>query len=157
MEVCENWLAQAEMDIVFPEKRASNSLTTSATQASTSTPSHQTGRSSPQEDVAMTYRDPAPVQATAQPASLILSAHQSTHNSAYAPVQKRDERVELREPERAANDSFEPSTKLCSELCAGRDERSSSEPCAKRDGRPSAELRAKLYDTVSAKPQPVYV
>ncbi|KNE86847.1 hypothetical protein PSTG_19786, partial [Puccinia striiformis f. sp. tritici PST-78] len=77
------------MDIVFPEKRASNSLTTSATQASTSTPSHQTGRSSPQEDVAMTYRDPAPVQATAQPASLILSAHQSTHNSAYAPVQNQ--------------------------------------------------------------------
>ncbi|POW19193.1 hypothetical protein PSHT_04937 [Puccinia striiformis] len=156
-------------DGVFPEKRASNSLTTSATQASTSTPSHQPGRSSPQEDVVMTYRDPAPVQATAQPASLILSAppEHSQLGLCTSPKPRaeprstsrsiRDERVELREPEHAANDSFEPSTKLCSELCAGRDERSSSEPCAKRNGRPSAELRAKLYDTVSAKPQPVYV
>ncbi|KAI9600038.1 hypothetical protein KEM48_000253 [Puccinia striiformis f. sp. tritici PST-130] len=55
MDVCENWLAEAEMDIVFPKKRASNPLISSATQASTSTPSHQKGRSSPQEDVAMTY------------------------------------------------------------------------------------------------------
>ncbi|KAI9628529.1 hypothetical protein KEM48_011484 [Puccinia striiformis f. sp. tritici PST-130] len=69
----------------------------------------------------------------------------------------RDERVELREPERAANRSFEASTKLCSKLRAERDERSSSEPRAKHDERPSAELRAELYDTVSAKPQPVFV
>ncbi|POV94338.1 hypothetical protein PSHT_16282 [Puccinia striiformis] len=91
MEVCENWLAQAEMDIMFPEKRASNSLTTSETQASSSTPSHQTGRSSPQEDVAMTYRDPTPVQATAQPASSISSVHQTIHNSAYAPAQNSEQ------------------------------------------------------------------
>ncbi|KAI9620191.1 hypothetical protein H4Q26_013758 [Puccinia striiformis f. sp. tritici PST-130] len=90
MDVCENWLAEAEMDIVFPKKRASNPLISSATQASTSTPSHQTGRSSPQEDVAMTYRDPTPVQATAQPASSTSSVHQTTHNSVYAPVQNSE-------------------------------------------------------------------
>ncbi|KAI9606883.1 hypothetical protein H4Q26_006427 [Puccinia striiformis f. sp. tritici PST-130] len=90
MDVCENWLAEAEMDIVFPKKRASNPLISSATQASTSTPSHQKGRSSPQEDVAMTYRDPTPVQATAQPASSTSSVHQTTHNSVYAPVQNSE-------------------------------------------------------------------
>ncbi|KNE94560.1 hypothetical protein PSTG_12111 [Puccinia striiformis f. sp. tritici PST-78] len=89
MKAALNQAISSQELILFPEKRASNSLTTSATQASTSTPSHQTGRSSPQEDVAMTYRDPTPMQATAQPASLISSAHQSTHNSAYAPVQSQ--------------------------------------------------------------------
>ncbi|POW21836.1 hypothetical protein PSHT_01985 [Puccinia striiformis] len=69
----------------------------------------------------------------------------------------RDKRVELHEPERAANDSFEHCTKLCSELRAEHDERSSSEPRAERNERPSAKLRAELYDAVSAKPQPVYV
>ncbi|POW19118.1 hypothetical protein PSHT_05059 [Puccinia striiformis] len=91
MDVCENWLAEAEMDIVFPKKRASNPLISSATQASTSTPSHQKGRSSPQEDVAMTYRDPTRCKQRLQPASSISSVHQTIHNSAYAPAQNSEQ------------------------------------------------------------------
>ncbi|KAI9620268.1 hypothetical protein H4Q26_013837 [Puccinia striiformis f. sp. tritici PST-130] len=143
MDVCENWLAEAEMDIVFPKKRASNPLISSATQASTSTPSHQKGRSSPQEDVAMTYRDPTRCkQRLNQP----HRPHQSTRPLT---TRSRDERVELREPECDERSS--------SELHAKCDERPSPELCAGRDERPCSELRAELRDAVSAKPQPVYV
>ncbi|POW17758.1 hypothetical protein PSHT_06303, partial [Puccinia striiformis] len=62
MDVCKNCLAEAEMDIMFLRKRAANPMISLATQASTPTPSHQRGQSLPQEDMAMAYQDPAPVQ-----------------------------------------------------------------------------------------------
>ncbi|KNF02198.1 hypothetical protein PSTG_04695 [Puccinia striiformis f. sp. tritici PST-78] len=50
------------MDIMFLRKQAANPMISLATQASTPTPSHQRGQSLPQEDMAMAYQDPAPVQ-----------------------------------------------------------------------------------------------
>ncbi|KAI9628473.1 hypothetical protein H4Q26_018044 [Puccinia striiformis f. sp. tritici PST-130] len=160
MDVCENWLAEAEMDIVFPKKRASNPLISSATQASTSTPSHQKGRSSPQEDVAMTYRDPTPVQATAQPASSTSSVHQTTHNSVYAPVQNSELNHAHQAVQHAMNASNYANLNVTNAPALNfmpNDERPSPELCAGRDERPCSELRAELRDAVSAKPQPVYV
>ncbi|POV95151.1 hypothetical protein PSHT_15820 [Puccinia striiformis] len=87
MSVCENWLAQAEMDIMFPKEQAAKDRISTATQASTPTPIHQTRSPSPQEDVAMVHRDPTPVQATAHSASSISSAHQITQNHAQRAVQ----------------------------------------------------------------------
>ncbi|POW02465.1 hypothetical protein PSHT_12107 [Puccinia striiformis] len=87
MSVCENWLAQAEMDIMFPKEQAAKDRISTATQASTPTPIHQTRSPSPQEDVAMVHRDPTPVQAMAHSASSILSAHQITQNHAQRVVQ----------------------------------------------------------------------
>ncbi|POW01805.1 hypothetical protein PSHT_12369 [Puccinia striiformis] len=85
MDVCENWLAEAEMDIMFPQRRTTNV----PTPPETKTPVHQTEPSSPQEDVAMAYQGPTPAQATAPPASSTSSVHQTNLNSAYAPVQSQ--------------------------------------------------------------------
>ncbi|KAI9618065.1 hypothetical protein KEM48_006852 [Puccinia striiformis f. sp. tritici PST-130] len=78
---------QAEMDIMFPKEQAAKDRISTATQASTPTPIHQTRSPSPQEDVAMVHRDPTPVQATAHSASSISSAHQITQNHAQRAVQ----------------------------------------------------------------------
>ncbi|KAI9601359.1 hypothetical protein H4Q26_001175 [Puccinia striiformis f. sp. tritici PST-130] len=45
-----------------PEETSGQPHDSLATQASTPTPSHQRGQSLPQEDMAMAYQDPAPVQ-----------------------------------------------------------------------------------------------
>ncbi|KAI9610033.1 hypothetical protein H4Q26_007027 [Puccinia striiformis f. sp. tritici PST-130] len=70
-----------------PEGTSAKDRISTATQASTPTPIHQTRSPSPQEDVAMVHRDPTPVQATAHSASSISSAHQITQNHAQRAVQ----------------------------------------------------------------------
>ncbi|KAI9628962.1 hypothetical protein H4Q26_018381 [Puccinia striiformis f. sp. tritici PST-130] len=134
MDVCENWLAEAEMDIVFPKKRVSNPLISSATQASTSTPSHQKGRSSPQEILIDLISPPDHSQLGVRTGSKLRAESRSSSRPA------RDERVELREPECDERSS--------SELHAKCDERPSPELCAGRDERPCSELRAELRDAV---------
>ncbi|KAI9629112.1 hypothetical protein H4Q26_018317 [Puccinia striiformis f. sp. tritici PST-130] len=94
-----------------PQETSVQPLISSATQASTSTPSHQKGRSSPQEDVAMTYRGSYPGASNGSTSLIDLisppdhsqlgvrtgSKLRAESRSSSRPA--RDERVELREPE----------------------------------------------------------
>ncbi|KAH9473614.1 hypothetical protein Pst134EA_000695 [Puccinia striiformis f. sp. tritici] len=86
MEVCGNWLADLEVDIMESRQRALARTAANPQPTPSQDRNLSSERTSPQENVEMTYQDPTPAQALARGTSQDSSVHQVAQNSAQSPA-----------------------------------------------------------------------